>query len=198
MGTQAVERPPADVNGADNGAPVPGELVIGQSLYPDHPDPRRPPRGVVEVRKPPAEALDGYWRAELRDEHGVEPRTIISTHDPFVVAFHVWLRGDLWRCICGHWCFDMCFESIGGGPELCLTDLSNIEPQLSIWDWKGCAPHALHFWVVVTCPAGTIPAGKKNRLYRVGATFQMLDPCRKPAPVVGYQALGEYQFYNPV
>lgn len=195
MGTQTIDRPTADAAPAT--AAAPSALVIGQSLYPDNADLHNLPGGVAEFRKPSSQALDGYWRAELRDQYGVDPGTIISTQDPFVVAFHVWLTGDLWRCICGDWCFDMCFESIGGGPELCLSDLSNIEPQLSLRDWTGCAPRARHFWVVVTCPPGTIPAGKKNRLYRVGATFQMLDPCKHPVPVVGYQALGEFQFYNP-
>jgi hypothetical protein len=198
MSTQTLEAPQVAVS--TNGIAAPSSLSIGASLYPQYPDPHRPPKdeyGVIEVRKPPSSALDGYWRAELRDQYGVEPSSIISTQDPFVVAFHLWLSGDLWRCICGDWCFDMCFESIGGGHEFCLSDLPNIEPQLSVRDWVGCRPHALHFWVVVTCPPGTVPGGKKNKLYRVGATFQMLDACKKPAAVVGYQGLGEYQFYNP-
>jgi hypothetical protein len=173
------------------------QVSIGRSLYPDYPNPHHPPYGVVEVRKPPSSALNGYWRAELRDQFGVEPGSIISVRDPFVVAFHVWLQGDLWKCICGDWCFDMAFESIGGGPELKLSDIPGIAPSLMLRDWKGCAKGALHFWVVVTIPPGTIPAGKKNQLYRVGATFQMLDPCKNPSAVVGYQSLGEFQFYNP-
>lgn len=196
MSTLTIPAPgaPAASTGA-NGTPA-GAQSIGASLYPDHSDPGHPIDNAVEFRKPASSALDGYWTAELRDAYGVEPRTILSVEDPFVVAFHVWLSGDLWRCICGDWCFDMSFESIGGGAELSLSDFPNIEHQLSLTDWKGCAPGARHFWVTVTIPAGTVPAGPKNKLYRVAATFQMLDPCGKPVPVVGYQSLGEFQFYN--
>lgn len=196
MGTQTITPPSTAPAPANGGEATAGAGAIGASLYPGNADLHHPPAGVVEIRKPSSQSLEAYWRAELRDQYGVDPGSIISVNDPFVVAFHVWLTGDLWRCICGDWCFDMSFESIGGGAELSLSDFPNIEPQLSLTHWKGCAPGARHFWVTVTIPAGTVPAGPKNKLYRVAATFQMLDPCGKPVPVVGYQSLGEFQFYN--
>lgn len=155
-----------------------------------------PTQGSVEIYKPPSGALAGQWTAELRDSYGIEPGNIIRADDDFEVSFWVWLTGDLWKCICGDWCFDMDFEAIGRGPEFSLTDIAEIQPQLSLRDWKGCAPGALHFHVTVKVPAGKIPPGPKNTVYLVVASFQMLDPCGNPAAVVGHQVLGEYQFYN--
>jgi hypothetical protein len=155
-----------------------------------------PTEGVVEIYKPSSDALKGSFTAELRDKYGVKPETIIKAKDHFEISFWVWLEGDLWKCICGDWCFDMTFESGGPSREIRLSDFAEIAPDLMYRDWKGCRPGALHFHVTVKVPAGTIPAGDKNRTYDVVASFQMLDACGNPAAVVGHQELGRYQFYN--
>ena len=181
-------------------AASPTSFSVGPTFYPDYMDPHHPPGqeyGVVEIYKPPSNALAGKWYAEVRDEYGVAPNTIISAQDSFQVSFHLWLSGDLWRCICGDWCFDMCWQPCGHGETVVLSEIPDLAPQLMVLDWKGCVKDALHFWVTLTCPPGTIPAGHKNTLYDVSATFQMLDPCKEPAAVVGYQDLGRFQFYNP-
>lgn len=195
MSTQTLDTvPAANGDGAAVSAAPTGEVAAGLTLHHTYPP---LPTHAVEVRKPASDALDAHFYAELVDAKGVAPGSVISTTDPFVAKFHIRLHGDLWRCICGHWCFDMCFESCGEGPELNLMDLPNIEPNLYVWDWKGCERGSRHFTLTVPIPAGTIPPGKKNRLYDVSATFQMLDPCRKPVAVLGYQELGKFQFYNP-
>jgi hypothetical protein len=194
MSTQTIDPPrgPLDI--------APRTFSVGETFYPDYLDPHHPPGheyGVIEIYKPPSHALGGKWYAEVRDEYGVAPETIISTQDYFKVSFHLWLSGDLWRCICGDWCFDLCCRPCGHGETVVLSDIPELAPQLMVLDWKGCMKDALHFWVTLTCPPGTIPAGRKNTLYDVKATFQMLDPCKEPTAVVGYQDLGQFQFYNP-
>ena len=82
-------------------------------------------------------ALSAYWDADIVDQNGVPPGTIISVTDPFLVRFHVELRGELWHCIHGDWCFDLKFTSIGDGPNF---DLSDKVPAaaLDVKGWDGC------------------------------------------------------------
>lgn len=63
-----------------------------------------------------ARHLRAYWDADLIDVDDRNPHdTIIERKDPFEVCFRVYLKGRLWRCICGHWCFDLGFPDPGPG-----------------------------------------------------------------------------------
>jgi hypothetical protein len=148
--------------------------------------------GVVELRLPASTALEAYWDADIVDQNGVPPGTIISVTDPFLIRFRVELRGALWRCIHGDWCFDLKFTSIGDGPNFDLSD--KLPPGvLDLKGWDGCQTQCIE--VSYTVSAGTVPADHCGRLYEVGATFA-LRCCNQDRPIlVGYEALEEREFY---
>jgi hypothetical protein len=150
--------------------------------------------GRTEVRLPSERLLHAYWDADILDANGIPPSTIISIADDFYARFRIELSGGLWACIAGDWDFDLGFTPIGKGTGFDLSD--RLAPgTLQVRNWKGC--ELLCIELNVRVPAGTIPAEYADgTLYEVGAKFQ-LHCCGKPAPVVGYEALEEYQFYQP-
>ena len=83
----------------------------------------------------------------------------------------MYLKGRLWKCICGHWCFDVCFTSIGDGPDFNLSDVLPDRSELQITDWKGC--DGLYIEMCVSVPPGTIPVERCGTLYQVGAKFEL-------------------------
>ena len=105
-----------------------------------------------------ARHLRAYWDADILD---VDDRnkydTIIARKDPFLVRFRVYLRGRLWKCICGHFCFDVGFTAIGDGPDFNLSDVLPDRSDLQIRDWKGC--DGLYIEKYVWVPPETIPVG---------------------------------------
>jgi hypothetical protein len=148
--------------------------------------------GATELRLPSEKVLKAYWDADIIDTHGVKPGTIIAVTDPFVVRFRVELVGDLWHCIHGDWCFDLCFTAIGDGTNF---DLSDKLPAgvLDIKGWDGCKDLCVER--DYTVPARTIPADHCGTLYEVGAKFS-LHCCDRDRPIlVGYEALEEREFY---
>jgi hypothetical protein len=153
------------------------------------------PDGVVEVRLP-ENSLCVYFDAKIVDKNGVQPNNIISADDDFYVVWDIWVKGPLWRLICGCWCVDLRLESIGQGEEFSLSQ--------RIGHRKGCGFRCCfhgcrhcHFCHKVCVPGGTIPAGKCSSIYLLAATFQLLDHCGRPAPIVGYENLGAFSFYQP-
>ena len=149
--------------------------------------------GRTEIDLPSEQLLRAYWDADILDTNGVPPPTIINIKDDFYVRFRIELAGGLWQCIAGTWDFDVGFTPIGKGTGFDLSEHVG-QANLQYPDWKGC--DTLCIELKVTVAAGTIPAGVYDgTLYETGARFQ-LHCCGRPAPVVGYEALEEYQFYQ--
>lgn len=162
--------------------------------WPDDPDYLD---GRTEIRVPPARALRAYWDADLLDNHGVRPGTIIAVTDPFQVRFRVELVGDLWRCLSGCWCFELCFTPIGKGAGFDLSDKLPAD-AFKIRNWRGCETRCIE--LVYEVPAGSVPAEHCGTLYEVGARFALHCCCddehRHERPIlVGYEALEEREFY---
>ena len=145
--------------------------------------------------------LRARWDADIID---VDDRnkhdTIIARKDPFEVRFRVELKGRLWYCICGHWCFDLGFTSVGKGQHFNLSDYLP-EPEkskLRICDWKGCETRCIE--VCVRVPPGTIPTEHCGSLYQVGAKFELRccgdcdDDCGGHLALAGHEPQGEYMF----
>lgn len=152
--------------------------------------------GATEIELPAVSLLKARWDAHIYDTSGVEPPNIISILDPFEVCFRLELTGPLWRCICGTWCFDLCFDACGEGTSFNLSKRLPAD-VLHVTDWKGCGQGGGPcIEKCYTVPVGTITDAECSVLYDVGATFQLYC-CDKPAPVVGHEVLGTYQFYNP-
>ena len=145
-----------------------------------------------------ARNLEAYWDADILDVDDRDPYdTIIARKDPFLVRFRVYLRGRLWKCICGHFCFDVGFTSIGEGPDFDLSDVLPDRSDLQIRDWKGC--DGVYIEKYVRVPPETIPAGHCGTLYQVGAKFELrccgyCDDENSHVAVAGHEAQGEYMF----
>ena len=60
-------------------------------------------------------------------------------------------------------------------------------------DWEGCKTRCIELEIVV--PADTIPVEYCGTIYECGGKFQMYC-CDVPAPVVGFEALEERQFFK--
>lgn len=139
-----------------------------------------------------------YWDADIIDiDDRNKHDTIIERRDPFEVRFRVYLRGRLWKCICGHWCFDVGFTSIGDGRNFNLSDLLPDRSELQIRDWKGC--HGLYIEKCVRVPPNTIPVEHCGSLYQVGAKFELrccgyCDDENSHLAVAGHEPQGEYMF----
>ena len=142
--------------------------------------------------------LQAYWDADILDVDDRDPYdTIIARKDPFLVRFRVYLRGRLWKCICGHFCFDVGFTAIGDGPDFNLSDVLPDRSDLQIRDWKGCDGVYIEKYVWV--PPETIPVEHCGTLYQVGAKFELrccgyCEDKDSHVAVAGHEAQGEYMF----
>jgi hypothetical protein len=154
--------------------------------------------GATEILLPSERHLKAYWDADIID---VDDRnrhdTIIEREDPFEVRFRVYLKGRLWSCISGHWCFDVGFTAIGDGPDFNLSDVLPDPGRLQVADWSGCRSRYIDLCVPV--PRCSIPVEHCGTLYQVGAKFEMRccgscsDRSSHPT-LVGHEPQGEYMF----
>ena len=157
--------------------------------WPDDPDYLD---GATKIDLPSEKLLRAYWDVDIVDPEEEPSHNIIDAGDSFTVRFRLELQGDLWTCISGDWCFDLVFTPIGKGTGFDLSDLLGRD-RLCRRGWRGCDGTCIYLAVEV--PANTIPVDYLGTLYEVGGKFQ-LSCCGKAAPVVGYEALEEYQFFK--
>ena len=142
--------------------------------------------------------LRAYWDADIIDVDDKNKHDkIIERKDRFDVRFRVYLKGRLWGCICGHWCFNVGFTAIGKGENFNLSDVLPDPSVLQIRDWKGCHGRYIDFTVHV--PPNTIPVERCGSVYEVAAWFELrccgyCEDEHSHLAVAGYEALEEYQF----
>jgi len=142
--------------------------------------------------------LEAYWDADIIDVDDKNKHdTIIERKDPFEVRFRVYLKGRLWKCLCGHWCFDVGFTALGDGPSFNLSDVLPDPSELQIKDWKGC--DGLYIDRCVRVPPERIPVERCGTLYQVGAKFELrccggCDDEHSHLAVAGHERQGEYMF----
>jgi len=159
--------------------------------------------GATEIFLPSEKYLKAYWDADIIDDDKNPQDTIIESNEAFTVRFRVELKGRLWKCICGHWCFDLGFTAIGDGKDFNLSDVlpAALKPDLRLCDWEGCDTTCID--LTITVPAGTIPADCCGTLYQVGAKFELRccgdcddDDKQKQGhlAVAGHEPQGEYMF----
>ena len=156
--------------------------------------------GFTEILLPSERFLKAYWDCDILDDDKNPQDTIIESNEAFQIRFRVELKGKLWKCIGGHWCFDVGFTSIGDGPDFNLSDVvpQAVKDQLSWCDWKGCDTTCIDR--TVTVPANTIDAGYCGTLYQVGAKFELhcCGACdcgdSSTLAVAGHEPEGEYMF----
>jgi hypothetical protein len=138
------------------------------------------------------------WDADIIDVDDENKHdTIIERKDTFIVRFRVQLEGRLWRCICGHWCFNLGFTAIGRGEDFNLSDVLPDPSVLEVRDWKGC--DTLCIERCVTVPPGRIPVERCGTVYECAAWFELrccgyCDEEKSHLALAGYESLEEYQF----
>ena len=159
--------------------------------------------GFTEIFLPSERYLKAYWDCDIYDDDKNPQDTIIESKEVFQVRFRVELKGRLWKCICGHWCFDLCFTAIGDGKDFNLSDVlpANLKSKLKLCDWEGCDTTCID--VTIAVPGGTISADLCGTLYQVGAKFELRccgecdsDDKSKQGhlAVAGHESQGEYMF----
>ena len=155
--------------------------------------------GATEIELPSSRYLRAQWDCDILDIDDKNPSdTIIERSDTFKVRFRVQLEGRLWKCICGNWCFDLCFDSIGPGQDFNLSGVLPNPSELRLNDWEGCTTRCIDVWVTV--PPDTIPpVDSCGSLYEVGAKFELrcCGDCDEPNSqlgVAGHESLGQYMF----
>ena len=71
-------------------------------------------RAHTRIELPSERYLKAFWHTDILDVDSPNPHDrIIERRDPFLIRFRVELEGRLWRCISGHWCFNVGFTAIG-------------------------------------------------------------------------------------
>jgi hypothetical protein len=194
-GQVAAAAAPALVTAAVAPAAAPAAAPAGPATETGEPDWLD---GATEIELPSRRYLRAYWDADILDlDDRNKHDTILERRDPFEVRFRVYLKGRLWSCIGGDWCFDVGFAPIGDGRRFNLSDVVANPSELRINDWKGCQGRYVEKCFYV--PGGTIPVEHCGTLYQVGAKFELrcCGDCEdrdSSLAVVGHEPQGEYLF----
>jgi hypothetical protein len=140
-------------------------------------------------------SIKAFWDADILDTYGVRPsRRIIQVTDPFQVRFRVELVGELWRCMTGTWYFDVGFTAIGTDADFNLSEKVSAQ-ELTLVDWKGCDTVCIER--LATVPANTVPVYGVSTVFELAAQYRLVCCDGKHLAAIGYEALEEYQFYQP-
>ena len=136
---------------------------------------------------PFATKLTGTIKAEVYEEGGVEPTTIISVDEAWYVDVEWTLKGHMRRHLCGQWCVTVSLESIGKGNEYSLPDPSEHFPI------DPCNNGTYKKRISVA--AGTIKPEDCGTLYLIAVTLTSLDACERPGHIAAYCKGPNLMFY---
>ena len=143
-------------------------------------------KGTFEVSLP-APNLSGEIYAEVYEEGGVKPTTIIRTDQEWGVKVHWDFKGYLTPFICGEWCVHLCLESIGPGPELKLD-----HPHIPL---NPCGNG--EYYADFEVEPGIVTGEDCSTPYKLVVTVTYLNACDKPGPIAGFVEGPILQFYEP-
>lgn len=116
-------------------------------------------------------------------EHGQPTNRIINVAGPWDVRASWRVDGPLRELICGKWCVQARFESIGEGPEFTLHG-----PEFVF----GCE----HECYSVVIPGGGIRPDDCGAPYKAVVTLTYKSMCGKPGPILGFVEIPMLQFYH--
>lgn len=144
-----------------------------------------------EITTPTHPPLTGALHVEVYEGDHLS-NNIIRIDQDVTIKFHWRLEGPLTRCICGTWCLNVFFESIGPGPEIRLPGYAQGKhiPVDPCGDGK--------YWDDFVIPAGTLGAEHCSTPYKLVAALTYLTPCDDPGPMAGFCELPVIQFYESV
>lgn len=154
----------------------------------------------IEIWKPPTDDIRGYMWLEILDHEGIDPPNIIKANHDWTVCCHVFLYGDIWKCVCGELCCEVCFEPCppkDGQPR--SYDLADLAGEPLCQDFEGCEHYVpghpgqegyVHTWFCTRVPAGKLPAGPDGRpmTYEWTATLSFKNPCGQYEAIAGFDA----------
>lgn len=132
--------------------------------------------------------LRGGIKAEVLEDEGVDPTTIISTNQDWRVKVDWYIKGHLVRHMCGSWCLNVVLESIGPGTEYSLPK-GGVEIPM---DPCGNGEYS----ETIRIPAGTIDPNDCGTLYVLAVTLTSKDPCEKPGHIAAYAKGPNLMFYD--
>jgi hypothetical protein len=148
-------------------------------------------------------ALAGGIYADVYEvEFPDTPTSIIRSDQNWGVKIKWYLEGTLVPFVCGYWCINLYFESMGSpkGP-----DHNEDEFDLRAPDHKFKLDPCLkpdkdgHVWYYYDfkVPPGTIKPGHCGRPYKVVAAVTYETICDQPGPMAGFVEGPMIQFYDP-
>jgi hypothetical protein len=143
----------------------------------------------VEISTPTA-PLKGYLTAQLY-ENDDPTNNIVRIDQKAYIRVNWWLKGPLSECICGKWCVQVHFESIGRGPEF--------ELDAGYIDLDPCGDGHYQTDIDLT---GKVHTEHCSSVYKAVVTLTYLLPCKndkgwyKPGPMTGFCELPIIQFYE--
>lgn len=140
-----------------------------------------------EISTPSHPPLKGYLYAGIF-EGDYPSNNVIRTDQEWSVRLHWWLEGALRECICGYWCLNVHFESMGGGPEFSWP----YEPVKIALDPCGDGHYKYDFKFL----PGLIKPQHCSVPYKLVVTLQYETPCYRPGPMAGFCELPMVQFYD--
>ena len=133
--------------------------------------------------------LKAYFSAYLYEADEVPTNRIIRVDEAWGIKLHWWLEGRWASCLCGYWCAQVHFESIGKGPEFQLpvsnTNLIELDP---------CGSG--HYYHDLQVPARFVKPECCSSIYKIVASLTYRTPCKKPGPIAGFCELPLVQFYE--
>jgi hypothetical protein len=115
-------------------------------------------------------------------EGGVPTNGIINVTKPWDVRLSWCLTGPLKQLVCGTWCVNVHFESIGEGEEFSLKG-----PEFKF----GCEQDCYS----VCIPGRSVKPDDCSTPYKVVATVQYKSMCGKPGAILGFVEFPMMQFY---
>jgi hypothetical protein len=132
--------------------------------------------------------LRGEISAEILEVGGVDPNTIISTNQEWVVKVDWFIEGPLVRHMCGSWCLSVQLESVGLGNDYNLPEGGRIEIPMNPCDGE--------YSYEIRVPAGTIDPEDCGTLYLLAVTLTSKDPCDRPGHIAAYAKGPNVMFYD--
>lgn len=133
--------------------------------------------------------LKAYLSAYLYEADEVPTNRIIRIDEDWGIKVHWWLKGRWANCLCGYWCPEVHFESIGRGLEFRLPvnkdKLIELDP---------CGDG--HYYYDVKVPAKLVKPEYCSSIYKIVVSLTYRTPCKKPGPIAGFCELPLVQFYE--
>ncbi|GEM_PF-886059 len=121
----------------------------------------------------------------ILDEKGVPSEGAVNIEQPSKVRVAWLLSGKGLDLVCGKWCVQVHFESMGQGPEFTLE----ADPMIPN---EPCETGAF----IIELPITGLTVEHCGSPYEMVTTIQFITNCDEPAPIVGFKEFKTVNFYR--